>query len=315
MTDPSSLLDPEAEAILQEVAMDPRSILLRVERPKVLAELAGSGEEIVVRGMTGLTAAEKELLTRHREEAAYLLRLAYYELSEQVAEERQRGLLTISTSPKAPRMEQGEIRRRLQVERSALEGSEHACDAIAREVDMLAHAGEPLIDLPIASLRLVPSCTAQNYVGIEQMLAGQLLSAQRTFESITTRQLPGQIKANFLSDLAGVLALRGHLEEARETAREGADVGAGHADATLSWLASSLQTGHVEQTRESLKMVDHYWPSPTRCVRDWITAVEKQRNEGIWAPTEACTSLIRMVDELAGETAGLVLETLGRRDR
>ncbi len=63
MADASHLLDPEVEAILQEVAKDPRSILLRVERPELLAQEVASGREIVVRGLTGLTAAEKELLT------------------------------------------------------------------------------------------------------------------------------------------------------------------------------------------------------------------------------------------------------------
>jgi len=69
MSDSSYLLDPEVEAILQEVAKDPDSVLLRVDRPKELRVLLAGGDT-VVRSKTGLSSAEKQLLEVHRDEAA-----------------------------------------------------------------------------------------------------------------------------------------------------------------------------------------------------------------------------------------------------
>jgi hypothetical protein len=68
-------LDPEVVAILREVAARPDAALLRVPRGRAGRELAA--ESAVVRsGATGLSAAERQLVDAHREEAALALRTA-----------------------------------------------------------------------------------------------------------------------------------------------------------------------------------------------------------------------------------------------
>jgi tetratricopeptide (TPR) repeat protein len=67
-------LDPEVEHILQEVARDPRSSLLRVERPKVIRGLL-EREPTVGVATAGLTSAERHLVQTRRSETAYALRV------------------------------------------------------------------------------------------------------------------------------------------------------------------------------------------------------------------------------------------------
>jgi len=73
-------LDPDVEHILQEVAKDPRSSLLRVERPKIIRGLTEREPSVGV-ATAGLTTAERHLVQTRRAETAYALRaLCLYEL-------------------------------------------------------------------------------------------------------------------------------------------------------------------------------------------------------------------------------------------
>lgn len=67
-------LDPEVEHILQEVASDPRSSLLRVERPKIMRGLLEREPSVGV-ATAGLTSAERHLVQVRRGETAYALRV------------------------------------------------------------------------------------------------------------------------------------------------------------------------------------------------------------------------------------------------
>lgn len=66
------LLDPEVEALLAEIARDPRSSLLRAPRARNLPELFRP-PDLVRPSATFLTRAERHLLAVHREEVAFLL--------------------------------------------------------------------------------------------------------------------------------------------------------------------------------------------------------------------------------------------------
>lgn len=67
--------DPEIEALLREIAADPRSNLLRVPRQKAARALV---EDVPIVGVAtaGLTKAERQLAIVHRHELSYLLRCA-----------------------------------------------------------------------------------------------------------------------------------------------------------------------------------------------------------------------------------------------
>ncbi|MCA9067038.1 MAG: hypothetical protein KDA96_28440, partial [Planctomycetaceae bacterium] len=65
-------LDPEVEGLLREIAADPGSSLLRVERPKTLRPLL-EREHAAGARMAGLTNAERHLLERYRDEVGYAL--------------------------------------------------------------------------------------------------------------------------------------------------------------------------------------------------------------------------------------------------
>lgn len=69
------IFDANFEGLLREAAADPRSMLLRVERPQVLAALR-SHEAPASVAMAGLSSVERELLASYRAELGFLLRQA-----------------------------------------------------------------------------------------------------------------------------------------------------------------------------------------------------------------------------------------------
>ena len=69
-----SLLHPEVEHLLAEIAADPNSSLLRIPRAKVLPELFRPPDPIR-QSAHFMTSAERHLLAVHREEVAHWLRV------------------------------------------------------------------------------------------------------------------------------------------------------------------------------------------------------------------------------------------------
>lgn len=68
-------LDPDVEQLLREIAAEPRSSLLRVERPRHPIALYGRSSRIGA-GAPGLTDAERHLLAVHRHDVVWLAKEA-----------------------------------------------------------------------------------------------------------------------------------------------------------------------------------------------------------------------------------------------
>lgn len=66
-------IDPELRELLREIAARQESQLMRPRSARNVRELLGEGEWLRA-GATGLSTAERHLLTHYREEAAFLLR-------------------------------------------------------------------------------------------------------------------------------------------------------------------------------------------------------------------------------------------------
>jgi hypothetical protein len=306
----ADLLDPEVEAILQEVAKDPDSILLRVDRPKELKAIT-RGADTLVTGKVGFSAAEKQLLEVHREEAAYLLRLAYYELAEEVAEERERGLFVPPQGKAVETLGDTVIRERLRRQRESLSTDSEIRDGIDAGLLLLADPDARLVDLAIASLRLAPSFSARSYVGSEHMIVEHWCSAEVVYRRLVAEATCANLRADCLEGLSTVLSQTGRPGESREEFRRASELAPGH-PSVLSWLMVSIQTEHDEQAREALRLVDYYWPTPDREVKASLAAVRQQRAAGIWVFNQSSLPIVGAMRASAGETGRLILKTMAR---
>jgi tetratricopeptide (TPR) repeat protein len=304
LLDPAGFLDPELEAILQEVAKDPDSILLRVDRPKELKAIT-RGADTLVTGKVGFSAAEKQLLEVHREEAAYLLRLAYYELAEEVAEERERGLFVPPQGKAVETLGDTVIRERLRRQRELLSTDSEIRDGIDAGLLLLADPCARLVDLATASLRLVPSVVARNYIGREQLLASQLWSAEQTFARLNDRFSTPRVKTTVLCDLALTYLLQGRLRLASEAYQEASDLDPQDLVSATSWLAVSAQLGNRDDVVEASRRLGLSCVPGSKTFVRILSDLEHQRTRGIWSPSAESR---QVVDSTSG-----VLSEAGRR--
>jgi len=275
MSDSSYLLDPEVEAILQEVAKDPDSVLLRVDRPKELRVLLAGGDT-VVRSKTGLSSAEKQLLEVHRDEAAYLLRLAYYELAGKLVKDRERGLFFYPRHYHAEHVSDAEVINRLSRESSSPCVDNEAQEVIRLGLDVLSESSPHMMSLAALSLRLAPSPAAHSYVAREFILSGHWYSAESVCRRLVCQPMPDDHKASCLASLGTVLAQTRRMEESRETFRRATGLAVGP-NRVFSWIALSIETGCVDQAREAIGIADAHWPSPDSEVDAWISTLRMQR--------------------------------------
>lgn len=188
--------EPEVEALLREIARDPRSCLLRVPRPAV-SRTAVEEQPHVMAGATGLTAAERQLLLVHRADAAQLLReLCRRRLMDEFFLSGAIGPDWNASRRMAHAVSDEEWERSAKAELAF--AADAAGDLEAYRLLQQCVARGPgtnasVADVAAASLRLEPSDEARIYVALDQISDGALRSAEaglhQVIQGTTRRQL------------------------------------------------------------------------------------------------------------------------------
>lgn len=182
-------LDPEVEHVLQEVARDPNSSLLRIERPNDVRGLLESEPRVGV-ATAGLTLAERHLVQTRKAETALALRM----LCLQTLQSDPRGATLLSMQGV---IDATKAMRHLRAFASMWERDESiSCEAgdeaALIEQHVLAERPSPISFLQVcaASQRLEPADSARSYAALWLLLEKQERSAlnimQRVFENVVT---------------------------------------------------------------------------------------------------------------------------------
>jgi hypothetical protein len=287
MTDSGHLLDPEVEGLLQELARDPASTLLRVKRPESIRDLADCGAKV---GATqpGLSTLERHLVERYREEVAFLLLRMYWEmfLRDGLFELRRvtAPLRDGSYACKPP----ARLLRRLQRQRQEIRDY---CAALPL-AEQVAEAtslfdGETIrpIQLPAASIRLVPGDYARILIGDEHLHSGFPQSAEHIYRRVAAEPRSARGRAWTASRRACVELARRRPDRAQPLFAEAFAASNDLRAELLGWFATSLQAGALAAAREAGGLVEARIDHDAAFVQDWITARREERFLGLWAPT------------------------------
>jgi hypothetical protein len=310
MTDRDPWIDPEAEALLLEVARDPRSTLLKVERPRALSPVVASGGDLLVTHKTGLSSAERKLLDVYREEAAYLLRLGYWELWRQGGPAHSRGLFFTAPEQAEVSCELSDLELRIATCRDGLDGHESELGMIESALVVLRQGGGSLIDLAKLSLRLAPSISARTWIGTELSLAGDLDAAESAFEALARAPVTPSSRASALTSLATVQIRQGKDQEGHGLFRLAAALNPSSPGAVLSWFWTSIHFGEQEEVRRAAAIVDGNWRSSTRSVHAWLRVMQEQANRGEWRLSPPSPTKMSGLAECLGTVSGTVVDKL-----
>jgi len=194
-------LDPEVRAVLEEVAADPRSHLLRVPRLRVPLE----HEPPVSPGEAGLTAAERHLLQAHRAEVARLLLLAVVRAvyDHPSAASQLHRCVTVDRELELPDPDEWRQTCCYQLEASppevrAAEGYSLLERCARKDVrDVPAP-----IALALASMRLVPRVETQIYLALALHQAKQTRSGLNVLQNVIARR-PSQLNSSYAWESIG----------------------------------------------------------------------------------------------------------------
>ena len=312
MSDHDSLIDPEAEAILLEVAKDPNSVLLKAERPKKLSRVVAQGGDLLVTHKTGLTSAEKKLLDVYREEAAYLLRLAYFESWIEAGVDHTGGkALAMSTAIDSD-LESSRFTERLWAAYTDANPVPPALrDSFARGMELVGQTPPNWMALAQSSLHLAPSRSGESYVAMEMFVSGNLSSADKAYARLLQNPLGNDQAADFLTT-HGVIQLDiGDREEGLRSYRWATIRDPYSASAAFSNLWGTAHYGSDEEFRQAVEHMNEM-PVQMSCIGRLVSTIREQRRLGRRAAVKLDARRVLSVVDRAGEMTALVLEELLR---
>jgi len=303
--EPTTLLDPEIEELLRQIARDPRSTLLRVTRPQIAKGLFERSPAVGARA-AGLTAAERQLLCVHREETALMLRQLFYHRF--LRDERMRRMTWMHGAGELGT--ESDLSRRLSASTEA-DGSDGTdswsahvvADALAVPPDAAASPSQ----IALAALRLVPSDNARNFLGYQLVRTGNLRSALRVFEGVarTSRRRRSVVSALSWSGIA--LGLLGEPRQALGMYATKVARPEEWPNKAMSRLTFSVQVGDVHEAVRAAAEVDEFWSAGNAHISAWIQ--DRIQLRGVtWSPSKAALDSIVLLSDRVGATSRRVLD-------
>ena len=245
---------PEVQGMLEEVAKDPRSVLLRV--PKLT--VPGKYEPPVRDREAFLTRAERELVRVHRFEVADLL---HQEVRRVVIEgEEARGSLlkhvslTEVTEPTDPIQWESNARRRL-VSTLPEVRKTPAFSLLEQCVMTVPDERPSAVELATAALRLVPRAATKICLGLALDQEDQTQRGLDVLKDVVESE-PSAMMESFawqnIGGLAGNLGRRTEELEARRSAALGLQ---GRGDTAMAWFLTALELGDQSEALRASDVV------------------------------------------------------------
>ena len=309
MSDLHDLVDPEARALLNEVAQDPRSTILRKDRTMQMAQAVANGEDLWITRKTGLTSAERQLLEVWRDEAAFLLRLAHYEGFGRAGTNYSRGMYFLGDRNRERELGEDEllIRLKAMLGRFSEQTQEH--QAIRSVIQDFTSFRREMAWLATASLRIAPSHAGQAYVGDELLVAGDTHSARQVFERLATAPLQRHMRGTVEGTLSTVYSLLEQHDEALYRVKAAAKARPSSATFSFSWLMQAAKQGNGEEVRLAIEHVDARWDGSESAIEVWTRTLSAQDTDNTMM-SRLGVPTISALSPVASSASGRILDGL-----
>lgn len=295
-------LEPALEELLREVAADPRSSLLRVDRPSLLKG-PFDHDPMVRESCTGLRNAERELLRVYRQELGHALRECCFDIVYN-REDKDLHLFADHGTEKFP--QQREYRDASHASRRLSEL--HGGRKIKRLVIEATQSCSPL-GLAVLACRISPNTNsylslsdAYEYSDLPQL---ERRAIQRAAALVTTRIQ----HAHVLSYSGFTQSIDNRLEAAMASYRGAISNGALWPNEVLSWLCMAIQC----QSESDFLSADELLKQPCfsdLSVRLWTEDQLTRRAYGHWSIREGAGAFTKSHVGRVSERTSHVVQTL-----
>lgn len=269
MADIPIALDPEVEALLREVAQDPRSTLLRVERPKAIRGLL-EREPVIGVATAGLTTAERHLVQTKRADVAYALRvlstnmLASDPRSSDVLS--QQGVQGLFAQP----VKSGRFAHELTATIDSLESIDLQSARGLRGSLAGTHPVLPtVLQLSAAAQRLEPTDNSRMHAATWFALEGQFHSEILILRNILTFRAPSWIEARAHTNLGFALHSIGKARASLNSYARGHAVDMQNFAAVGSLFIVAAQQGATLEFMSAAATLEEQWTADSSDVK-WL---------------------------------------------
>jgi hypothetical protein len=295
------LFEPEIEGLLREIAADPRSTLLRVDRPAVVRGLFDRGLPIRAHA-TGLTSAERHLLQVHRAELAFMLRqacvsklYAHPEAKFRLIRNVAPGVRVEAPPPSHWRRNLGHELRIARADGIEFEGIELLQSCVA--ADGFARAS--VAQLAAASIRLEPTDQARIYSAVALMFDGDDRTAVDVFHRVIDATSSRRMQACAWTEIGDAANRQGRFGNAIICYRTAARLDADWAPAPLSLMSVGTVIANVEAIGRAAMVVERLFEVNPSGWREYIGQLRAKRaaqgHERAWVTREQVAQLERIV--------------------
>ncbi len=303
----------EVEGLLREVAADPRSSLLRVQRPRFVRGFL-ERQVPVPASATGFSALERELIRVHRQEVAdaflraclarlfseprlapFLNRSRTLEQDIQfdsLEEWRTRAAKAIELSRKAP----GDLPG-IELLEACVGGREHL-----RQVSITQFAR--------AAQRLCPSDAAEIYVAIDLVHSGQPGASRRLLQQVVARRPARFVFSAALENLGMAEARLGDYAAASKSYRQAFAAMEGRPSTLVGWLFMSLQAGLEDQSLLAGRLLDDMVSGDVPSIDALIENYRTQKQLGLLEPTREGRRFAGRLQDRFGPKGGRIADVL-----
>jgi len=294
--------DPEVEALLREIAADPRSKLLRFDRPRTLRGLFPAHP--VGAGAPGLGKAERHLLDVHRVELAWALREAcMVKFLGERSFERWIGRNVDVT--RGYRVTKRKAWRRMFRDELVLGG--RTPSPLGVESDRLSDSVSHLASI---SLQLEASDQARIYLAIDLALMGQIASSRRVLKQVLAQRPTDGHASHALQVLALCCSAEGAWGEAADLAHRSACKGPERPEPCLNRLYYSLMSCDGAAAVEGSHRIDDLMDSRHSAVALFERQLRAQRRSGEWSLSARTRACVRRIEGELGEPARRIAHVL-----
>jgi len=296
------LMEPELEELLHEIARDPRSTLLRVDRPTILRGLFDR-DPMVRESCTQLTSAERQLLRVHRSELGRLLRALCLDLLIG----RNAEVFYICTDLGCGK-HSNEFRADVAMESLARVSEQGSGPRVRLAVARAVAANDPMC---YAALACRTSPSTATYLSLSDSFELQHDTAKANLAIEHARRL-GTCQSDQAFALSYEACSRlgsGDLWGARHRYREACRIGGAWPNDVMSWLALSVQCSDERSFSEAVETIGQV-PILPATLHEWTNAISKLRAAGTWTPTSGATSFWISHEGTTNEQAQYVLQHL-----
>jgi tetratricopeptide (TPR) repeat protein len=336
MTRESFQIDPEFESILRDVAAEPGSLLLRVERPKTVRDFFSRAEPVRA-SATGLTPEEVQLLVVYRNELAWLLRqAALHELLEgrntRLVMNRfasgSAGVRVLSPEELAERSMDLDAHRLSSSRKSELRGASPMDELKSSAFASAGCVGEALellhrctsrsletkpcaADLAVASLRLEPTHQARLIASIDLAQSDSPRTALEIAHDVLSGQVTGGEAARAW-EYAGAAQVRlGNLDRAFEAYGRACERDPASFLPQMNRLVFAVQLAREADAIESSRRLQELVSAEHPALEWFVQCQWEALNARAWTPSERGRALARKIMDKAGSVGRRIIDVFG----